>query len=80
MFPSTDHKMMKHSLLDSSLHDASNGGIFVSLEWIDTDLFMIYCLQTFMNISVSIGARDMILPPYDASSYDNSNELSIAFL
>ena len=66
---------MRHSLLDSSIRDASDGANFIPLTSIDAELFMFYCLQTFINNSVSIGARDMKLAPFDASSYEESNEL-----
>jgi len=37
--PSSDHRETKHSSLDSSQRDASNGGNFMSLKPIDTELF-----------------------------------------
>ena len=66
--------MIKHSLLDSSLLNASNGGNFMSLASIDAELFTFYCFWIFVNNSVSIDPRDMKLLRLDASGYNESNE------
>ena len=36
--PSSDHKNMKHILAESSLRDASNGGIYMRLGSIDEEI------------------------------------------
>ena len=51
------HRKMKQSLLEPSLQDASNGGIYMSLASTDGKLFAIFCLATFRNISLSIGPK-----------------------
>ena len=56
---SSDYKIMKFSLLELSEHDASNGGIQMSLTLIDEKLFVFYILITFQNILLSIGPRDI---------------------
>ena len=66
---------MKRISLGSSLRDASNGGKLMSLALIDTELFTILCFLTLINNLLSIDSRDMYLPPFDASRYDESNEL-----
>jgi hypothetical protein len=44
----------------------------MSLTSIDGKLFVFYALETFNNNFSSIGARDIILPPFDASGYGES--------
>ena len=77
---SIDHRKMNNSLLDSSLRDASNGGIFISLTSIDGKLFAFFCLEIFDDSSSSIDASDMIRPPLDAPCYDDSNKLRFILL
>ena len=48
------HRKMKQSLLEPSLQDASNGGIYMSLASMDKKLFSFIYLATFQNISLSI--------------------------
>ena len=52
---STDHRMTNNSSLESSRQGAPNGGIFMSLASIDEMLFAFFCLETFRNLSLSIG-------------------------
>ena len=47
----------------------------MSLASIDGKLFAFYALETFANNILSIGARDMKIPPFDAHRHDESNEL-----
>ena len=54
---STAHRKIKQSLLEPSLQDASNGGIYMSLVLTDGKLFAIFCLATFRNNSLSIGPK-----------------------
>ena len=76
----SDCKELKHSLMDSSLRDASNGGHYMSLLSIDAELYTFYCFKIFVNNSSSIEARDMKLLPLDASCNDESNELKFIIL
>ena len=46
----------------------------MSLASIDGKLFAFYALETFANNFLSIDARDMKIPPFDAPGYDDSNE------
>ena len=52
----------------------------MSLTSIDGKLFIFYALETFNNNFSSIGARDIILPPFDASGYGESKKLYCFFL
>jgi len=52
----------------------------MSLTSIDGKLFVFYALVTFNNIFSSIGARDIDLPPFDASGYGESKKLYFFFL
>jgi len=52
----------------------------MSLGSIDKKLFAFYALESFDDNSLSIDARDMYLLPFDASRYDESNELCFIFL
>ena len=65
---------MKHSLLDSSDRDESNGSRFMSLGSIDEKLFAFFYFHIFTDISLSIDHRDMKRLSLDASCYDESNE------
>ena len=47
----------------------------MSLASIDGKLFAFYALETFANNFLSIDARDMKIPPFDAHRHDESNEL-----
>jgi len=47
----------------------------MSLEEIDNKLFIKVKKRKIVNNSVSIDARDMCLPPFDASCNDELNEL-----
>ena len=71
----TDRKDLKHSSLGSPWRGASNGGIFMSLESIDEELFAFFCLQIFDDISRSTDPKDIKLPPFDASRCGESNGL-----
>ena len=57
-----------------------NGGIFMSLASMDEKLFTFYVLETLDNNSVYIDARDMIIPPFDATQRAESNELCFILL
>ena len=46
----------------------------MSLASIDEKLFAFYALETFANNFLSIDARDMKIPPFDAHRHDESNE------
>src|SRR5437763_16315431 len=76
----SDCRELKHSLMDSSLRDASNGGNYMSLLSIDAELYTFYCFKIFVNNSSPIEARDMKLLPLDASCNDESNELKFIIL
>jgi len=52
----------------------------MSLTSIDGKLFVFYALETFNNNFLSIGARDINLPPLDASGYGESKKLYFFFL
>ena len=56
---SSDHILMKYSLLESSYQGKSNGGIFMSLALIDEKLFAYYYLRTFSDNFSSNYARDI---------------------
>ena len=71
---------MKHILLELSIQGASNGGILMLLAQIYGGLFMIVCLEPFANRSSSIDAKNIWIPPFDASGYDDSNKLCFIFL
>src|ERR1044072_9529514 len=73
-------RKMKRSLFDSSIQDASNGSIFMSLASIDEKIFAFFCFKKFGNISSTIDARDMQIPSFDASRHDESNKLSFILL
>src|SRR3990170_1091359 len=47
----------------------------ISLTSIDGKLFVFYVLETFNSNFLSIGARDINLPPLDASGYGESKKL-----
>ena len=73
--PSNGHRNVYYSSLDSPHQDASNGGLFMSLESLDRKLFVIYCFKNFGNNSISTDSRNMARLSFDASRYDESNEL-----
>ena len=52
----------------------------MSLALIDKKLLALFSLETFVDNSLSNNHRDMILPSFDASQYDDSNEPLIVFL
>ena len=54
-----DRREIKHSLLDSSDRDESNGSRLMSLGPIDEKLFAFFYFHIFTNISLSIDLRDM---------------------
>ena len=82
---------MKHSSLESSLRDESNGGSFISIDVIDKEpdanmpkigilfLEILCCTDGLAAISLSIAPRDMKLPPLDSSRRDDSDELCFIF-
>ena len=77
---SSDHKKMKYSSLDSPYWGASDGGIFMSLALMDKRLFTFYVLEIFCDSQLSIAARDTIILSFDASQWDESNELCFIIL
>ena len=72
--------MIKCSSLESSRWDASNGGRFMALALIDSELLTKVSKHKNVNNSVSINARAMKWPPFDTSHIDDSNELRFMFL
>jgi hypothetical protein len=52
-----------------------NGGILISLASINQKLLAIFSLETYENKLLNIEARDMKILPFNASHYDESNEL-----
>ena len=52
--------------------------IFLAL--IVKKLFLFYILESFNNNFLYIGARDIYLPPFDASGYDEYKKLYFFFL
>ena len=54
--------------------------IIMSLALMDEKLSALLNLQTYDDNPLSIDHRDIILPSFDASQFDDSNELSIVFL
>ena len=73
--PSINCRDMCYSSLDSSLQGALNDGHFMPLASLDGKLFTFKCFEIFANNSLSINARDIKRPPFDASRHDDSNEL-----
>ena len=57
-----------------------DGGRFMALGSIDAELFPFFCLEIFVNNSESIDARAMKQLSFDASHYDDSNELHFIVL
>ena len=72
---SFDCKNMNHNLLNLSLQDASNDGIFMSLASINENLFAFFDFEIFDNNSLSINAKDMKILSLDMSYYNEFNEL-----
>ena len=66
---------MNYSLFDSSWRDALNGAIFIFVAFMDEKLFTFYCFETFDDCSLHIEARDMKIPPFDASRHGDSGKL-----
>jgi hypothetical protein len=67
---------MDYSSLDSSHWNASNGGGFIALASIEHEMV---CVKVSKRIGVNklyINARDINLPPFDASQWDESNDLN----
>ena len=46
----------------------------------DGKLFAFYALETFANNFLSIDARDMKIPPFDAPRHDDSDDMCFKFL
>ena len=78
--PSSDHKNMKHILAESSLRDASNGGIYMRLGSIDEEIIRKVQKQLFANNAPSNNARRMKIPPFNASLNDDSADMCFIFL
>ena len=72
--------MTKHSSLESPIRDASNGGRFMALASIDSELLTKVSKHKNVNNSASIYAKAMKRPPIDASRIDDSNKLCFIFL
>src|SRR3954447_24839206 len=47
---SSDYRKMKHSSLDSSHHDESNGGDFILLSEMEAEIFNENCIEKFTNL------------------------------
>ena len=47
---SSDCREMKHSSLDSSYHDESNGGDFILLSKMEAEIFNENCIEKFTNL------------------------------
>ena len=65
---------MIYGSLGSSLQDASNYSILMSLELIDGKILAIYCLKTFVNNFLFINPKDIKILRLVAPGYDESNE------
>jgi hypothetical protein len=89
--PPNDRRKMKHSSLDSSWRNESNGGSFVFLGAIDVELYHTSALCIFvhymsihfyilLNISSSNDRRKMEHSLLDLSWWDESNGGSFVFL
>src|SRR5215471_13667778 len=50
------------------------------LAFIDEKLLAFYCLEIFNDYSSNIEARNMIIPPFNASHHDDSNKYQFMFL
>ena len=70
----SDWNLMIYGSLDSSLQDASNRSILMSLGLIDGKILAIYCLKTFVNNFLFINPKDIKILRLDAPGYDESNE------
>ena len=77
---SINRRKVCHSLLESPIQDASNGGCFMTLALVDAELFTFFCLEFFANNSTSTDARATKQLPFDASCYDDSNKLCFIIL
>ena len=72
--------MMKHSFLESSIQDTSNGGRLMALASIDSELLTKVFKHKNANNSASIDARAMKRPPFDASRNGDSDDMCFIFL
>jgi hypothetical protein len=52
----------------------------MSLTSIDGKISAFYCLETFEDCFLSIDAKDIKIPPFDAYHYDNSSKYWFIFL
>ena len=50
------------------------------LAFLDEKLLAFYCFEIFNYYSSNIEARDMKIPPFDASHHDDSDKLLSIFL
>ena len=57
-----------------------NGGIFIFLVSINKNLSAFYCLGIFNDYTSNIKARDMKIPPFNASRHDDSGKSYFMFL
>jgi len=73
---SSDRIEMNLSSLDSSHQDESNGSGFMALSSIGHEHAFIKDLERFGVIELYINARDINLSPFNASQWDESNELN----
>ena len=69
---------MKFSLFESSHWDASNDSCFISPASIELEPALIKVLEIFGVSKLCIGAEGMNLPPFDASQWDESDELNLS--
>jgi hypothetical protein len=83
--PLSDHRKMKHSSLDLSWQDESNGSSFIFLGGIDVKLdytlaFYIIHFYILLNILPPNDHRKMKYSSLDSSWWDESNGNSFIFL
>ncbi len=77
---SSDRRNMKHSTLESSNWDASNGDHCIFLGSIDNKLLLKVSKMKNVNNFPSINARKIKIPPFNVSGYDDSKKLYFIFL
>jgi len=58
----------------------SNSDIFIYFAMTDEKLLTFYCFKPSDDCSPLIGPKNMIIPPFDASRYGESNKPLFIFL
>jgi hypothetical protein len=88
-FASSNHREMKHSSLESSHCNESNGGKIICLDVIHKKVTLKMSMQNmsykkffdmFSHNSLCIAPRNAILLPLDSSRREESDELYFIFL